>query len=114
MIDENKEQLRNLFRNYNVLDVQPAITARAPDDLSALQVRVRLGLEVLLAEEGASLSRGDRSVPGEIFHKYSFGHVATSGCWLHARGFPRGSVSPRWQSSCWLSCSSWLPCSSSS
>lgn len=40
MIDENKEQLRNLFRNYNVLDVQPAITARAPDDLSALQVRV--------------------------------------------------------------------------
>lgn len=41
MIDENKEQLRNLFRNYNVLDVQPAITARAPDDLSALQVRER-------------------------------------------------------------------------
>lgn len=39
MIDENKEQLRNLFRNYNVLDVQPAITARAPDDLSALQVK---------------------------------------------------------------------------
>uniref|UniRef100_A0A663N5R5 Cadherin related 23 n=1 Tax=Athene cunicularia TaxID=194338 RepID=A0A663N5R5_ATHCN len=34
MIDENKEQLRNLFRNYNVLDVQPAITTRAPDDLS--------------------------------------------------------------------------------
>lgn len=48
MIDENKEQLRNLFRNYNVLDVQPAITARAPDDLSALQVRVQLGLEELL------------------------------------------------------------------
>ncbi|NXS63367.1 CAD23 protein, partial [Brachypteracias leptosomus] len=38
MIDENKEQLRNLFRNYNVLDVQPAITTRAADDLSALQV----------------------------------------------------------------------------
>lgn len=50
MIDENKEQLRNLFRNYNVLDVQPAITARAPDDLSALQVRVQLGLEELLTE----------------------------------------------------------------
>lgn len=38
MIDENKEQLRNLFRNYNVLDVQPAISARLPDDMSALQV----------------------------------------------------------------------------
>ncbi|KAJ8250702.1 hypothetical protein COCON_G00226240 [Conger conger] len=25
MIDENKEQLRNLFRNYNILDVQPAM-----------------------------------------------------------------------------------------
>ncbi|KAI6066663.1 cadherin-23 [Aix galericulata] len=45
MIDENKEQLRNLFRNYNVLDVQPAITARAPDDLSALQVKVQPELQ---------------------------------------------------------------------
>lgn len=58
MIDENKEQLRNLFRNYNVLDVQPAITARAPDDLSALQVRVQLWLEVLLAGEVVSLPIG--------------------------------------------------------
>lgn len=48
MIDENKEQLRNLFRNYNVLDVQPAITTRAPDDLSALQVTAHLGLEMAL------------------------------------------------------------------
>ncbi|XP_042648951.1 cadherin-23 isoform X2 [Tyto alba] len=47
MIDENKEQLRNLFRNYNVLDVQPAITARAPDDLSALQM-VIIVLAILL------------------------------------------------------------------
>lgn len=39
MIDENKEQLRNLFRNYNVLDVQPAISVQLPDDMSALQVR---------------------------------------------------------------------------
>jgi len=46
MIDENKEQLRNLFRNYNVLDVQPAITAHAPDDLSALQVKAHLELEL--------------------------------------------------------------------
>lgn len=38
MIDENKEQLRNLFRNYNVLDVQPAIAVRLPEDMSALQV----------------------------------------------------------------------------
>lgn len=58
MIDENKEQLRNLFRNYNVLDVQPAITARAPDDLSALQVRVQLRLELLLAGEVVSLPIG--------------------------------------------------------
>ncbi|NXN93926.1 CAD23 protein, partial [Rhinopomastus cyanomelas] len=47
MIDENKEQLRNLFRNYNVLDVQPAITARVPDDLSALQM-VIIVLAILL------------------------------------------------------------------
>ncbi|XP_061229899.1 cadherin-23 isoform X3 [Neopsephotus bourkii] len=47
MIDENKEQLRNLFRNYNVLDVQPAITAQAPDDLSALQM-VIIVLAILL------------------------------------------------------------------
>lgn len=40
MIDENKEQLRNLFRNYNVLDVQPAVSGRAPDDLTTLQVSV--------------------------------------------------------------------------
>lgn len=39
MIDENKEQLRNLFRNYNVLDVQPATSPSAPEDLSALQVK---------------------------------------------------------------------------
>lgn len=38
MIDENQEQLRNLFRNYNVLDVQPAISVQLPDDMSALQV----------------------------------------------------------------------------
>ncbi|GAA6091168.1 cadherin-23 isoform X1, partial [Tachysurus ichikawai] len=37
MIDENKEQLRNLFRNYNILDVQPAVSGRAPDDLTTLQ-----------------------------------------------------------------------------
>lgn len=42
MIDENKEQLRNLFRNYNVLDVQPAISIRLPDDMSALQVPTAL------------------------------------------------------------------------
>ncbi|XP_037760774.1 cadherin-23 isoform X4 [Chelonia mydas] len=47
MIDDNKEQLRNLFRNYNVLDVQPAITARAPDDLSALQMAIII-LAILL------------------------------------------------------------------
>ncbi|XP_055027053.1 cadherin-23 isoform X2 [Misgurnus anguillicaudatus] len=47
MIDENKEQLRNLFRNYNVLDVQPAVTARAPDDLTTLQMAIII-LAVLL------------------------------------------------------------------
>ncbi|NWS37863.1 CAD23 protein, partial [Probosciger aterrimus] len=47
MIDENKEQLRNLFRNYNVLDVQPAITAQAPDDLSVLQMAI-IVLAILL------------------------------------------------------------------
>ena len=39
MIDENKEQLRNLFRTHNVLDVQPAVSGKAPDDFSTLQVR---------------------------------------------------------------------------
>ncbi|KAM4702929.1 cadherin-23 [Rhinophrynus dorsalis] len=47
MIDENKEQLRNLFRNYNVLDVQPATAARAPEDLSALQMAIII-LAILL------------------------------------------------------------------
>ncbi|KAM6444065.1 cadherin-23 [Liasis olivaceus] len=47
MIDENKEQLKNLFRNYNVLDVQPAITARASDDLSTLQMAIII-LAILL------------------------------------------------------------------
>lgn len=39
MIDENKEQLRNLFRRYNVVDVQPAVTDKLPDDITTLQVR---------------------------------------------------------------------------
>uniref|UniRef100_A0A8C6EJR5 Cadherin-23 n=1 Tax=Microcebus murinus TaxID=30608 RepID=A0A8C6EJR5_MICMU len=47
MIDENKEQLRNLFRNYNVLDVQPAISAQLPDDMSALQMAI-IVLAILL------------------------------------------------------------------
>lgn len=38
LIDENKEQLRNLFRKYNVVDVQPAVTDKLPDDISTLQV----------------------------------------------------------------------------
>ncbi|XP_037660334.1 cadherin-23 isoform X1 [Choloepus didactylus] len=50
MIDENKEQLRNLFRNYNVLDVQPAISVRLPDDMSALQMAtIVLAILLLLA-----------------------------------------------------------------
>ncbi|XP_077115396.1 cadherin-23 isoform X2 [Ranitomeya variabilis] len=47
MIDENKEQLRNLFRNYNVLDVQPATAASASEDLSALQMAIII-LAILL------------------------------------------------------------------
>lgn len=38
MIDENKEQLRNLFRKYNVVDVQPAVSDQLPDDITTLQV----------------------------------------------------------------------------
>lgn len=38
MIDENKEQLRSLFRTYNVVDVQPAVSDKLPDDISTLQV----------------------------------------------------------------------------
>ena len=38
MIDENKEQLRNLFRTHNVVDVQPAVGDKLPDDISTLQV----------------------------------------------------------------------------
>ncbi|XP_069096663.1 cadherin-23-like [Pleurodeles waltl] len=47
MIDANKEQLRNLFRNYNVLDVQPATTVPAQADLSALQMAIII-LAILL------------------------------------------------------------------
>uniref|UniRef100_A0A8C9BVZ4 Cadherin-23 n=4 Tax=Phocoena sinus TaxID=42100 RepID=A0A8C9BVZ4_PHOSS len=50
MIDENKEQLRNLFRNYNVLDVQPAISVQLPEDMSALQMAtIVLALLLFLA-----------------------------------------------------------------
>lgn len=38
MIDENKEQLRNLFRKYNIVDVQPAVSDKLPDDITTLQV----------------------------------------------------------------------------
>ncbi|XP_063814849.1 cadherin-23 isoform X2 [Pseudophryne corroboree] len=47
MIDENKEQLRNLFRNYNVLDVQPATAAGTTEDLTALQMAIII-LAILL------------------------------------------------------------------
>ncbi|XP_048863831.1 cadherin-23 isoform X2 [Brienomyrus brachyistius] len=47
MIDENKEQLRNLFRNYNVLDVQPALSRKAPVDMTTLQMTTII-LAVLL------------------------------------------------------------------
>lgn len=74
MIDENKEQLRNLFRNYNVLDVQPAITARAPDDLSALQVKVQLELEMATPRPGELLAPNNRE------------GVPTAVCWIGAGG----------------------------
>ncbi|KAF7666879.1 hypothetical protein LDENG_00090080 [Lucifuga dentata] len=51
MIDENKEQLRTLFRDYNILDVQPAITDKLPDDLSILQLVIII-LAVLLCLAG--------------------------------------------------------------
>ncbi|CAL8258339.1 unnamed protein product [Lota lota] len=51
MIDENKEQLRNLFRTYNVLDVQPAISGKVPDDFSTLQLVIII-LAVLLCLVG--------------------------------------------------------------
>lgn len=38
MIDENKDQLRNLFRKFNVVDVQPAVNDKLPDDITTLQV----------------------------------------------------------------------------
>ncbi|XP_060710121.1 cadherin-23 [Hemiscyllium ocellatum] len=47
MIDENKEQLRNLFRNYNILDVQPAVTVRVANDMTSLQMAIII-LAVLL------------------------------------------------------------------
>uniref|UniRef100_UPI00398F0386 cadherin-23 n=1 Tax=Pristiophorus japonicus TaxID=55135 RepID=UPI00398F0386 len=47
MIDENKEQLRNLFRNYNILDVQPAVTTRPANDMTSLQMAIII-LAVLL------------------------------------------------------------------
>lgn len=86
MIDENKEQLRNLFRNYNVLDVQPAISARLPDDMSALQV--------LLAAPRPT-------------------HPTTPLPWVlpPTHTWPH---SPRWRSLSWPFSSSWLPCCSSS
>ncbi|KAJ8014075.1 hypothetical protein DPEC_G00036490 [Dallia pectoralis] len=47
LIDENQEQLRNLFRNYNVMDVQPAVSGKIPDDFTTLQMAIVI-LAVLL------------------------------------------------------------------
>ncbi|KAK1791202.1 hypothetical protein P4O66_013223 [Electrophorus voltai] len=47
LIDENREQLRTLFRNYNIVDVQPAVSARAPEDLTTMQMAIII-LAVLL------------------------------------------------------------------
>ncbi|XP_067382257.1 cadherin-23 isoform X2 [Channa argus] len=51
MIDENKDQLRSLFRKYSVLDVQPAVTDKLPDDISTLQLVIII-LAVLLCVAG--------------------------------------------------------------
>uniref|UniRef100_A0A673BQ12 Cadherin-23 n=1 Tax=Sphaeramia orbicularis TaxID=375764 RepID=A0A673BQ12_9TELE len=51
MIDENKEQLRNLFRKHNVVDVQPAVSGKLPDDMSTLQLVIII-LAVLLCLAG--------------------------------------------------------------
>ncbi|XP_043991850.1 cadherin-23 isoform X2 [Gambusia affinis] len=51
MIDENKEQLRSLFRTYNVVDVQPAVGDKLPDDISTLQLVIII-LAVLLCLAG--------------------------------------------------------------
>ncbi|XP_068597669.1 cadherin-23 [Brachionichthys hirsutus] len=51
MIDENKEQLRNLFRTHNVVDVQPAVTDKLPDDITTLQLVIII-LAVLLCLAG--------------------------------------------------------------
>uniref|UniRef100_A0A8C4R7S3 Cadherin-related 23 n=1 Tax=Eptatretus burgeri TaxID=7764 RepID=A0A8C4R7S3_EPTBU len=40
MIDKNKEQLKSLFRTYNVLDVQPAALSPADDNISSLQMAI--------------------------------------------------------------------------
>ncbi|XP_019902910.3 cadherin-23 isoform X4 [Esox lucius] len=47
LIDENQIQLRNLFRNYNVMEVQPAVSGKAPDDFTTLQMAIVI-LAVLL------------------------------------------------------------------
>ncbi|XP_072247435.1 cadherin-23-like isoform X1 [Leuresthes tenuis] len=51
MIDENKEQLRSLFRTYNVVDVQPAVGDKLPDDITTLQLVIII-LAVLLCLAG--------------------------------------------------------------
>uniref|UniRef100_A0A3Q3WPX5 Cadherin-23 n=1 Tax=Mola mola TaxID=94237 RepID=A0A3Q3WPX5_MOLML len=51
MIDENKEQLRNLFRKYNVVDVHPAVIDKLPDDITTLQLVIII-LAVLLCLAG--------------------------------------------------------------
>ncbi|XP_070398263.1 cadherin-23 isoform X1 [Nothobranchius furzeri] len=51
MIDDNKEQLRSLFRTYSVVDVQPAVSDKMPDDISTLQLVIII-LAVLLCLAG--------------------------------------------------------------
>ncbi|XP_031734618.1 cadherin-23 isoform X3 [Anarrhichthys ocellatus] len=51
MIDENKEQLRNLFRKHTVVDVQPAVSDKLPNDITTLQLVIII-LAVLLCLAG--------------------------------------------------------------
>uniref|UniRef100_A0A8D3DQ62 Cadherin-23 n=1 Tax=Scophthalmus maximus TaxID=52904 RepID=A0A8D3DQ62_SCOMX len=70
MIDENKEQLRSLFRTYNVVDVQPAVSDKLPDDISTLQLAVLLTQLCVLCHPGNQGLMDILDMPNT--NKYSF------------------------------------------
>uniref|UniRef100_A0A3Q0R7E9 Cadherin-related 23 n=1 Tax=Amphilophus citrinellus TaxID=61819 RepID=A0A3Q0R7E9_AMPCI len=78
VIDENKEQLRNLFRTYNVVDIQPAVGDKLPDDITTLQLVIII-LAVLLCFAGILFVTMNWHYPVFLLHQTFPYHTGNQG-----------------------------------